>query len=367
MNKSIALVLVLAASTGCVDQDEPAESDTSQAIATNNVERMFAIAGGVAMSRYQTGVNATTYSPWESLGGTDLRKLITERNDDGRLSLFAIGGDGKLYGRYQIAVGGGWNPDGWGLLGGTAIQQVVTARFAGRIELFARFGDGGVYRRFQTAPNGGWNPEGWIPFGGYFPLDLATTMRSDGALDIIAIGSDGHAYQKVQMTLTSFDPTWTPIGGTNLRHVALARDPANHEFIFALDAAGTIQVAERTTGWWSNFTPINSMTGITQIAVASEADSRLDLFALGGDARLYELPEVAPGGPWSPSFHALGAHEQILGFALTNQGDGRITAVSYAPLGWVLKAEQTGLLWSNWLTFGGLDSQSDLIATQQPL
>src|SRR4051812_40942361 len=114
-------LLLLIALASCVEQNL---ADTEQSIDSTTRDRFFSLnTAGNAWSRVQTAALSPTFDPFEALDGTGLVKLAAERNADGRISLFAIGGDGALYGRYQTAPGGGWNPDGWSSFGGGWIVQ----------------------------------------------------------------------------------------------------------------------------------------------------------------------------------------------------------------------------------------------------
>jgi len=376
MNKSIVLALALATWTGCLDQGgDPSDGtevgSTEQPIVTNTLERVFMVQGGVAMSTYQLAPNSGSFDNWGSLGGHDLTQLISEKNDDGRLIRFAIGGDQHVYGRYQTKVNGGWNPDGWGDMGGNGIVQLVTARdFNNRIELFARSTDGTVYRRYQVAANGGWNPEGWIAFGGYFPRELAAAQRRDGRIEVVAIGGDGHAYHKVQVTGGVWGTgDWIQVGGANLMHIAFGPDAFGNPYAFALDNNGSVWQAGPGGDTWT-FQQLNSKTGLTQIAIGIEADNRLDVIAVGPtyDARVFELVQASPGGPFSTTFVPLvpGLYEanHARKISVTNDADGQISVFGFSDTGSTFRLVQYHLAWTAVSFIGG--GVTNLFATQQP-
>jgi hypothetical protein len=84
--------------------------------------------------------------------------ISAKLNADGRLELFALGGDRAAYHVWQTAPGGNWG--GWASLAGTDLQQLAVARNAdGRLELFGLSGGGSPWAPWhvwQTAPGGYW-------------------------------------------------------------------------------------------------------------------------------------------------------------------------------------------------------------------
>ena len=55
----------------------------------------------------------------------------------------------------------------------------------GRLEIFARGGDGAVWHNWHTAPNNGWS--GWYSLGGWIDL-LEVGPNADGRLEVFARG-----------------------------------------------------------------------------------------------------------------------------------------------------------------------------------
>ena len=55
----------------------------------------------------------------------------------------------------------------------------------GRLEVFARGGDGAVWHNWQTAPNNGWS--GWDSLGGWIDR-ISVAGNADGRLEIFARG-----------------------------------------------------------------------------------------------------------------------------------------------------------------------------------
>lgn len=284
-------ILWLAALAGCIDPSTPLDlADTDQAVDLGARDRMFYLASGAVYSKVQAAPGSTTFAAPEYLGtvGAGLTKLATERNQDGRLSVFAIGPDPDrtLYARYQTAVGGGWNPEGWQSMGGGWIKQVVTARNQdGRIELFVLNDAGQAFHRYQTVANGGWNPEGWLPFSGHDIQTIAATTRWDGRLEVFAAGGDGQLYHRVQYVPNSgWDADWSLIPGTayGLRDVVTTNDNYNQPMVVAIDANRRVRyIRENGTG---NFTAIAPLCDLPmdKVVAGHTHDRRLDILGISG-------------------------------------------------------------------------------------
>lgn len=54
-----------------------------------------------------------------------MRQILVGANADGRMQLFALGGDGVVYSRYQIEPNGRWNAAGWESLGGVGLRLIT--------------------------------------------------------------------------------------------------------------------------------------------------------------------------------------------------------------------------------------------------
>ncbi|MCX6927272.1 MAG: hypothetical protein NT154_29320 [Verrucomicrobia bacterium] len=87
-----------------------------------------------------------------SLGGTDLLWPVSlGRGADGRLELWAVGTDGQLHTRCQVALN---RPDAWSnwtAMGGTSLQAGVTlsSNAAGDLEVFVLGSDGALWRGWR--------------------------------------------------------------------------------------------------------------------------------------------------------------------------------------------------------------------------
>src|SRR5206468_5004058 len=98
---------------------------------------------------------AIQWSSWVSLGKapeTDLGRPFAQRNQDGRLEVFALGLDG-IFNIWQVVPNGGWS-DGWRNKGRPSakvrIKSHVVGRNAdGRQEVFALGDDDALWQKWQ--------------------------------------------------------------------------------------------------------------------------------------------------------------------------------------------------------------------------
>jgi hypothetical protein len=140
------------------------------------------------------------WSDWASLGRppqTEFARPFAQRNQDGRIEVFARGG-GAIFNIWQVAPNLGWH-DGWGSGGRpsstVALKAHAVGRNAdGRQEIFAIGDDNALWQQWQTAPNNGWS--GWKPLGtpalGAELSEQFTVGRNqDGRQEIFAVALDG--------------------------------------------------------------------------------------------------------------------------------------------------------------------------------
>src|SRR5712692_10940495 len=96
------------------------------------------------------------WSNWASLGkppDTELGRPYAQRNQDGRLEVFASGAANI----WQVVPNGGWS-EGWHSKGSPSpnvgiIPHVIGTNADGRLEIFAVGDDHALWQKWQVAPN----------------------------------------------------------------------------------------------------------------------------------------------------------------------------------------------------------------------
>ncbi|MCT7969177.1 hypothetical protein NG799_22945, partial [Laspinema sp. D1] len=124
------------------------------------------------------------------------KSIEVGQNADGRLEVFTIGTDSKVYQAWQTTPNGGWS--NWQQLSGGIAKSVTVGRNQdGRLEVFAIGTDNKVYQAWQTTPNGSWS--NWQPLLQSGSVsDLTVSQNQDGRLEAFAMGMSGqlqHAWQ----------------------------------------------------------------------------------------------------------------------------------------------------------------------------
>ncbi|MFE2751514.1 hypothetical protein ACFXGA_05870, partial [Actinosynnema sp. NPDC059335] len=112
------------------------------------------VVGGVGSSQAQPSGPEPAAAPAMEVAAPLGYRQAVGRNADGRIEVFARGGDGALWHIWQTAPNNGWS--GWQSLGGYITSPPVVMNNAdGRLEVFVVGGDNALWHIWQTAPNNG--------------------------------------------------------------------------------------------------------------------------------------------------------------------------------------------------------------------
>jgi hypothetical protein len=140
---------------------------------------------------------AIKWSSWESLGKpqeADIGRPFVQRNQDGRLEIFANGA-GAIFNLSQVSPNGPWR-DGWRSKGRPSAEvgiksHVVGKNADGRLEIFAVGEDFALWQKWQVAPNNGWS-DTWKTLGHPFAGpslggQLTVGRNQDGRQEVFAV------------------------------------------------------------------------------------------------------------------------------------------------------------------------------------
>lgn len=248
---------------------------------------------GAIWHRWQNDPNvgsAAQWSPWNSFGGVLTSDPTLAQNHDGRLEVFAVGSDGRVYHIYQRwfdAFGAPWS--GWEALG--------SRRFAGRIAAerdgsgclwaYARSRDDStIWRCRQTSPSGPWSD--WSPTHGNGD-EPALGRNNDGRLEAFVRGLDGKIWHEWQGAPGADFSGWHLLRPDARRPVVL--DAGAHPVVWnqadgalavaAVEGDGEVDIIVRTNQdpWWTDFQLVGSE--ITSEVAAASGGGQTGLFALG--------------------------------------------------------------------------------------
>jgi peptidoglycan/xylan/chitin deacetylase (PgdA/CDA1 family) len=142
-----------------------------------------------------------TWGSWQSLGGVLSAAPAVVGAADGRIDVFARGGDDRLWTR-TLRPGGSWSA--WAGLDGTlASGPVAVSGSSGNIEVYATRTDRAVWR--NTLGTGGWS--GWQSLGGRtYTAPSAAWSSQEGRAWVFARGTNDALYLRA-------GAGWVNLGG----------------------------------------------------------------------------------------------------------------------------------------------------------
>jgi hypothetical protein len=166
-------------------------------------------------------------------------------NADGRLEAFVVGSDGVPYHRWQSAPNGvgGWSA--WANLSEDALPKLddvlALPDALGRLHLIMMKVDGAVSVRAQVAPNGGWGPSVDL-FGRDLHWPCAVGRTADGRLEVGVIGGDRQYYGRWQVDAdrSALWANWQGLGGRDLQRVTMANNSRDQLELFAIGGDGKL-------------------------------------------------------------------------------------------------------------------------------
>ena len=329
------------------------------------------------------------------------------QNADGRLEVFMVGSDGRLYHMFQRSLGepgwaGSWYGSwvmSWYTLGGgrqwLGCDPAVAQNADGRLEVFIVGLDPNsldnrhterLYHIWQTAPNqktaslGEWSAD-TVP-----PVQLGTQMipgakwsrrrrpsvaqNADGRLEVFMVGLDNqlwHMWQTSKNNSSQWSDSWVPLGGPLLGDPVIAQNADGRLEVFKVDANDNYlyhrwQTAPNSSSQWSDgWTPLGGpFPPRKRPAVSQNADGRLEVFMVGSDGRLYSITQTSKNNSsqWSTAVPFEGMQWPLSSNpAVAQNADGRLEVFMVGLDGQLWHIQQTapngGWVGGNWTPLGG--------------
>jgi hypothetical protein len=314
------------------------------------------------------------WSGWGALGGQLAGgSPVVGRNADGRLEAFALssGPAGpQLVHLWQTSPGGDWSDwDNLGAPPGSFLGALSLGENAdGHLEVFGRVGlmsVGALWHLWQTTPNDGW--EAWSDLGGGIgPQVLVVGHNTDGRLEVFAVSTYGSLWHIWQDSSTatgwsSWADLGTPPTASLTQGIAVERNMVDGLEVFAAGSDGAVwhiwQESGSPTGWsdWQTL----GLPGGTSLAVPTvgrNADTRLEVFAIGGNALWHNWQET--GGNWF-GWASLGTPPGVAFLNTPRAGsnqDGHLEVFAFGTNDavwhiWQDASSPNG--WSSWDSLGG--------------
>jgi hypothetical protein len=238
-----------------------------------------------------------SWDPWTSIGGNEARVLdfVVGINLDGRLGIASVWNDGSLHISTQTAPNGNWT--GCGNLGGHQLQPALTiGRNAdGRLEVLVG-GDGKVYHKWQKQPNG---IDGWSDWRSLAhpslpsAKDVIVEQMSDGRLILFVMRLDGSLSYRSQVALNGTCGNPVDLYGHDLKWpCTVGRNPDSRVEVFVIAGDGKLynrwQVDTSRPDIWSNWASLGGRDINAGIGMVNDAASEIELFVVGGNRKLYQ-------------------------------------------------------------------------------
>ena len=203
--------------------------------------------------RQQVRQAGAAWSVEQVLGGRVTSRLAAASRGDGRVDLFARGGQGQLLQRYR--ANGRWSA--WTHLGGRLVGAPAAAWSApGRLDVVVRGTDGQLYARHHSG--GRWS--GWRRVGGALASSPAAASTGDGRLDVVVRGTNGEAYRT-----TSVAGVWAPwvrLGGRLHSEPAAVRADDGRLHVVVRGSSGALHHGTvAPTGAWSGWALLPGAVG----------------------------------------------------------------------------------------------------------
>ena len=276
--------------------------------------------GGVLWHVWQTVPNGG-WSDGAVLGSPDggiIGGVTVVSNVDGRLEVFGVGSDHQLHHMWQTSPNGGWSS--WGSLGwpwpNTTIQigdPRVVRNADGRLEVFLLGNDQKIWHAWQTAPNGGWGA--WASLGSP-PVEIANGApyvgsNADGRVEVFVTGSDGGIYHTWQTAPGAGWSPWElllgPLPGVQfdgLGEIANNKDGRFQLFFIGSDGAlWTMPQSSPSSGWspvrfLDGAPPAQALNGDQIPGAGLNFNGDMSAFVVGQDGNVWQITQISPGGSW---------------------------------------------------------------------
>jgi len=254
---------------------------------------------GSIRSLWQTAPNA--YTSW-STGSWDGNvpgdaKIVLNQN--GNRQIFVRGGSNLLHTRYETSRGNwsGWNSIG---VGSYASDPSVILDSTGILTIAIRHTDGSIRSLWQTSANGylSWGTGSW---GGNVPGNPVLAINQNGMRQVFVRGGSGYMHTQYENPRGTWYGWYSIAGGTNY-----AGNPA-----LVLDQTGRLNVFARMTDsslgvyWETNPNSYTTWSSggldgviINDVAVAKQANGLRRVIALDSVQDTWTRYEVS-AGVWS--------------------------------------------------------------------
>ncbi len=251
----------------------------------------------------------------------------------------------------------------------SASHQQLVVNSDGRLELTVTGSDGNVYHSWEGAPSG---PFGQLyslgaPSSGSFVSDPSTGLNSDGRVETFVVDNSGavwHAWMYVPGGgWTPFYSVGPPVAGTvgAVGNVAMATNNDGRLEIFARGTDGAIWHTWQGTpsGGWGQWYSLGKPGGggfVSDVTAGRNGDGRLEIAAVDGSGGVWHAWQTSPSGGWTSAFYPLSSRPVTGTPGINTNQDGRLeifaTAADDRSIIHIWQGVPSGG-WGNWYSVGG--------------
>ncbi|GAA4022512.1 hypothetical protein GCM10022247_53440 [Allokutzneria multivorans] len=266
-------------------------------------------AGLTCGTKWETG--------WKSLGNKITGDPAVALNPDGRVQVVARSTDGTLISRWQKVAGSPFTEQWDGTAGqlgaptGTtiAMEPVLEANLQGKLQVFAVGADKKLWSRTQKTVNGVNDWGAWTDLGGEFAGVPAVGRNNDGRLQIFGRRANGQIWYSAQTKADGATwGAWTSMGGVLKNDPVVVSNSDGRLELFA-KAVSDGMVVHRIQGQpgsvdtWREFERLGDPGTDNQLIAARNTDGRVALITRQADGRMsakaQNAPSAPPGNDWS--------------------------------------------------------------------
>ncbi|KAK5655356.1 hypothetical protein OQA88_5923 [Cercophora sp. LCS_1] len=328
------------------------------------VSTMFMFARGLdAAIWYRQAENQVWLADWKSLGGNFLSQPAAISIREGRVDVYGVWSADRTA-RSKTFQNGVWDEDWTNFGGNCGAPPAVCSLYAGNINLVIVDSDHAVLRK-NTSDGHSWEPgvDKWNSLGGSVgtSVDIACTSTTVGGMRLdLAAFAQGSTPGMFSKRWTSSSAAWEKDWGHGWG--LMKGDPTVVSTERQVDYLGVgLDEAVWVRSWTEadGYVKEVNLGGKFQSAVSAFATggSRLDIFAVGTDARLKHLARMH--GVWGTAWEDLGGYFHSAPKAVvTDVPTGSVSVFGIGPNGAIIHANfmvGAGYNWGTqpWYSDGG--------------
>lgn len=301
-------------------------------------------------------------SGWPSMGGVLLHAPEVGHNADGRMEVFGVGQNRRLWRQHQVAPSSGWSgwfeladglPDHVDLAGRPAVARNARTR----LEVFARATDGSIWHVWQDPGSpSGWAR--WASLGGGAGTDPAVIANRDGRLEVFVRGVDGTLQHCWQQHVDGWWSGWHSMGGQPTGKPAVGSNADGRLEVFVRRTDGLLQQIAQTSpgGLWGGWgSPVGPIGGdpVAVPARSGSGEAIMQVAAVGTGGDVVATAQLGANLGWSALASLGGSPDRSTLPALRTDPSGRVHAFVRWTDGTVRVATRSGPTWASWRSLGG--------------